>query len=45
MPRKKATDRATNNTNPGQIVRFQNLDQFAHWLALPRRLRDPESHG
>jgi hypothetical protein len=45
MPRKKATDLTTKNTNPGQIVHLQEFDQFAQWLALPRRLRDPELHG
>src|SRR4051794_18288186 len=45
MPRKKATDLTTKNTNPGQIVHLQKFEQFAQWMALPKRLRDPELHG
>src|SRR3954451_24815963 len=45
MPRKKATDLTTKNTNPGAIVHLQEFEQFAQWMALPRRLRDPDTHG
>jgi hypothetical protein len=45
MPRKKATELATKNTNPGQIVHLHEFEQFAQWMALPKRLRDPELHG
>jgi hypothetical protein len=45
MPRKKATDLTTKNTNPGAIVHLREFEHFAQWMALPRRLRAPDTHG
>ncbi len=45
MPRKKATDITPKTPTPANLVHPQEFDQFAQWMSLPKRLREPETQG
>ena len=45
MPRKKVTDLSAKTPTPSEIVHRHEYEQFAQWMALPKRLRDPETHS
>src|SRR5947209_15775829 len=45
MPRKKVTDLTTKTPAQGEIVHKYEFDQFAQWMALPKRLREPLTQG
>lgn len=45
MPRKKSTDITLKTPPSGQIVHKGEFDQFAQWMAIPKRLREPATHG
>lgn len=45
MSQKKTTKLTPKTPTPGNLVHPYEFDQFAQWIALPKRLRDPETQG